>query len=137
MNPLNVPFSLPTELYGWLLLIGFIGVAYFVVRRTDIQSLRNANDDLRSEIGDKQRQIDELLTQLNGFKQQLAKLTGIVEEKDKRIDALSKVQVVQQSNPEVIAYMTDMRNFANNVNNYMVDTSKLLVQIDQRTRIKK
>ncbi len=128
--------SFPTDLYGWLVLIGLLAAGYFVVRRTDIQALRNANIDLRSEIGDKQRQIDELLVQLNGFKEQLAKLTGILEEKDKRIDALSKVSIVQQSNPEVIAYMNDMKNFSNNVNQYMVNSTKMLTEIDQRLAIK-
>ncbi len=133
---MNIPFSLPTEIYGWLLLIAFIGAAYFIVRGTDIKSLRSANEDLRAEIGDKQRQLDELLAQLNGFKEQLAKLTGILEEKDKRIDALSKVSIIQQSNPEVVAYMNDMRNFANNVNQYMVASTKMMTEIDQRLAIK-
>lgn len=126
---MEIPLMLPTNLYGWISIFTAIIVGVLFIRRNDIKNIKENADELRKEVADKQRLIADLQIQLNSLREELAKLRGILEEKDKRIDALSKVQITQHLNPEVVSYMADMRNFTSQVHTYMIDTSKILGEL--------
>lgn len=125
--------AIPNDLIGWLVLIGMISLAYFVVRRSDIQGIREANKDLRDRLDDKDKENKELQTQLNELKLELSKFRGILEEKDKRIDALSKVIV--GTSPDMVTYMQDNRNFMNQQHEFMVNITKTLTEMNQRSKM--
>ena len=128
---MNIP-TLPTDIIGWVAIVSVIAGAYFVVRRSDITSIREAADDLRKRVDDKDKTIKELELSLQGFKEELAKLRGILEEKDKRIDALSKINI--GTTPEMLAYMQDGRTFMTQMHNYMMKNNETLTEINQRAK---
>lgn len=129
---MEIPLQLPSTIYGWFAIFAFIISTLLFLRRNDINSIKEANDELRKRLNDKDDVIKDLQIQINTLSGRIAKLTGILEEKDKRIDALSKVQIVQQSNPDVLQYMSDMRIFATQAHQYMLDSSKVLAELNMK-----
>ena len=125
--------ALPTNLYGWIGLIVVVLGAYFFVRRSDVNGLRSANDDLRKRIDDKDQQLRDLQTEITALAAKVDKMQAILTEKDKRINALENVQIVQSPSPEVTAYMSDMRNFTTQVHLFMVESSKILGELNVKT----
>lgn len=120
---------LPQGIYGWIAIAAFVFSAILFIKQNNIKQFKDANDELRKRVDDKDKELHDLQLQLNSFKEDLAGLKATIFEKDKQIAALSKVQVVQQSNPEVTAYMQDMRNFTTQVHQYMIDSTKTFEKI--------
>lgn len=97
--------------YQWISIFTAIIAGILFIRRNDIKGLRDANEDLRSSIKDKQFQITDLQTQIDKLKGIVDKLEALLKEKDKRIDALEHIQVVQQLSPEFISFMSQVQQF--------------------------
>lgn len=131
MNPLSF-IGLPSTIYGWMAVGAFIVSSVLYLRQNDIKALRSANTDLRDEIEDKQRQLTDLQDQIDKLKNLVDKLQTMLGEKEKRIDALENVKIVQMPSPDVSAYMSDMKQFATQAHQYMLDSSRTLAELNAK-----
>lgn len=131
---MDIPFQLPTTIYAWISVFTAIVVGVLFIRRSDIKGLHDDNDELRKRIDDKDGIIKDLQIQLNTFREELAKLRGMLEEKDKRIDALSHVNFAMP--PEMTTYMQDVRNFMSQSHQWMLATTETLTELNQRAKMK-
>lgn len=129
---MQVPLSLPATIYGWLALFASITTVVLFIRYNDIRSIRDANDELRKRLDDKDAIIKDLQAQLDVFRQELGKLRGILEEKDKRIDTLQSIRVA--ASPEMVTYMGDMRTFTSQAHEYIVASTKTLTEINSKLK---
>lgn len=118
---------LPDSAYGWIAVFSAIIAGVIFVRRSDIKSLREANDDLRKRLDDKDNENKDLTKRLDSFRRELDELKGSLKEKDKIIKDLRLVQIT--NSPEMTAYMQDMKTFVTQSHRFMVDVTKVLQEI--------
>lgn len=64
--------ELPKTIYGWIALIGFtfltIAQVVLLVRRNEIKTLRESNEDLRKRVEDLDKNYKELVDQVGNLK---------------------------------------------------------------------
>lgn len=118
---------LPDSAYGWIAIFAAIIAGVIFVRRSDIKSLREANDDLRKRLDDKDNENKDLTKRLDSFRRELDELKGSLKEKDKIIKDLRLVQIT--NSPEMTAYMQDMKTFKTQSHDFMINVTGVLQEI--------
>lgn len=130
----NLLTDIPTTLTGWITIGAVILAGYFFVRRADIASINQANENLHQLVESQEKTIVELRRELEVMKKDFYNMQGIVKEKDQRISALEQVQVTQTLSPEMISYMKDMTALKDEVKLYMKDTRYQLTEINAKMK---
>jgi DNA repair exonuclease SbcCD ATPase subunit len=126
--------ALPTTLYGFLALAQVPFSLFLYYRYNNLKAIKQDNKDLQDIINSKDKIIEEFRAAIGELKKQVFELQVSLKAKDERIATLEQVQVIQSVNPDVLTYMSEMKNFANDAEDFIKQARKQWKIPDKRKK---
>lgn len=105
-----------------------------------VKQLNSGDSALRKRIADEYKErntqledkIKAVQTDIQKTNLEVAKLTGIIQEKDKHIESLTKI--LQGRNPEMVDLLNEIKNGNENIKDFMKSTYTLIEKVNSDMR---
>ena len=119
------------NIYPAITSIGLIAATFYII----IKEFRSGSSELEKKTfasyKERNDQLEEIIPRLEAEvkrnAEQLAKLTGIVEEKDRHIKSLT--EILQGRNPEVVDLLKEIKNLNTRIIDFMHQVNESTVQV--------